>query len=241
MKSMPTLKQLFFRAPWKGIAPAVMFVIVIVVLWYILGHSLLSLESIQHYGEKFKTYATEHRNEALAIFFASYVVIMCLLIPAIGVLDLLAGFLFGTWYGGLIVLFGDAVGGAIVFLVARSTLGRRLRERAGPFYEAAHKEMQQGAVSYLLFMRLTPGIPFAVANIIPALLHVPLRTHLLTTLIGLAPLSFIMANLGQTLGELRSMEDLFSLNLFFSFSLLGCLALIPLVLKKIKAYRTRNT
>jgi uncharacterized membrane protein YdjX (TVP38/TMEM64 family) len=238
---MPSLKQLFFRAPWKGIAPAILFIFVMVVLWYILGHSLLSLESIQYYGEKFKTYATDHRAESLAIFFVFYVCTMCLLIPAIGVLDLLAGFLFGTWCGGTIVLIGDAVGGSIVFLVARSTLGRRLRERAGPFYEAAHKEMQQGAVSYLLFMRLTPGVPFAVANIIPALLHVRWRIHLLTTLIGLAPLSFIMANLGQALGELRSMEDLFSLKLFFSFSLLGVLALIPLVLKKIKARRTRKT
>ncbi len=49
------------------------------------------------------------------------------------------------------------------------------------------------------------------------------------------------SNIWMRIGELQSMNDLFSLKLALSFGLLGGLALIPLVLKKIKARQARNT
>lgn len=101
---------------------------------------------------------------------------------------------------------GAVTGAVIVFLVTQTSFGKPLRAKAGPFYTRIAREMHQGAAGYLLFLRLAPVFPFALVNIIPALLHVRLWTFVWTTIIGITPMTFVYTNLGETLGSISSFE-----------------------------------
>ena len=66
-------------------------------------------------------------------YIALYIAVAALSVPGGLFLTLAGGFLFGTWEGGLCALLGATIGAAIIFLIARSSLGEVLRRRAGPF------------------------------------------------------------------------------------------------------------
>src|SRR5688500_7348579 len=136
-------------------------------------------------------------------------------------LTLVAGFLFGLRWGVALVMIGATAGATLLFLIARSSFGGLFREKAGMFYDKVAGQIEQGSISYMLFMRLIPGLPFSVANIIPALFNVPLSVFVATTAVGLIPVTVILVNLGQALGRIGSMADLFSPQVIMALSLLA--------------------
>lgn len=223
--------------PLKKIILPLIFLIVIFLLWHFELRHIFSLKTIQEYGGSLQDYIAHNKHLGMMIFVAVYVIAICLCLPIAALLDLVAGFLFGTWIGGGLVLCSALVGAVIVFLIAQTSFGRPLRAKAGPFYTKIAREMHQGAAGYLLFLRLVPLFPFPLVNIIPALLHVRLWTFIWTTIIGITPMTFIYANLGETLGTISSLKDLFSPELALALGLLGVLALGPIGVKKLRAQR----
>jgi uncharacterized membrane protein YdjX (TVP38/TMEM64 family) len=74
-----------------------------------------------------------------------------------------------------------------------------------------------------------PLFPFFLVNLAPAFTSVPLRTYALATLIGVTPATFVFVNLGQTLGRIESTRDLVSIETLAALTLLGLLALVPIL------------
>jgi uncharacterized membrane protein YdjX (TVP38/TMEM64 family) len=126
------------------------------------------------------------------------------------------------------------IGASIIFMVAKTSLGETLREKAGGLYKRIEGNMQDNAVGYLLFMRLVPLFPFFLVNIVPALFNVPLRVFVITTFIGILPGSFVYVNVGEQLGDIETLNDLVSRKTLLAFALLGVFALIPTLYKQWK-------
>lgn len=200
-------------------------------------HRYLNLERLQMQKSLFLDYANSEPVLSAVIFVLSYTGTVALSLPVATVLTLLGGFLFGPWLGTLYVVTGATAGATIVFIVARSALGTALREKAGDTYKKIDRDMRENAAGYMLFMRLVPLFPFFAVNIVPALFNVKLRTYVLTTLLGIIPGTFVYVNLGTALGEIESLDDLVSGKTLLAFSLLGFMALVPVLYKK---FRKKN-
>jgi uncharacterized membrane protein YdjX (TVP38/TMEM64 family) len=100
---------------------------------------------------------------------------------------------------------------------------------------------QTDAFNYLLFLRLVPVFPFWLVNLAPAFTHVSLRLYVVTTFLGIIPGSFVYANLGQSLGNIKQLDQLLSFETLLAFSLLGALSLTPVLLKYYKARQESGT
>lgn len=164
-------------------------------------------------------------------FTALYAAAVALSLPIATFLSLLAGFLFGLPLGVAVVTVGATLGAVGLFGLARSAFGESLRRRGGPWVERLRVGFVRNAASYLLFLRLVPLFPFAVVNIVPALLGVPLRTYAWTTFVGILPGVAVYVNLGRSLGSLTSVHGLLSADVVLSFATLGLFALVPVALK----------
>lgn len=195
-----------------------------------------NLHYLQHQKTALQDYAALHPFLSAAAFALSYSAAVALSLPVATLLTLLGGFLFGKWIGTALVVTSATIGACILFIVARTSLGRTLRERAGSLYKKIETNMQDNAVGYMLFMRLVPIFPFFLVNIVPALFNVPLRAFALTTFFGIIPGTFVYVNLGEQLGDIDSLNDLVSPQTLIAFGLLGIFALIPTLYKQ---YRNR--
>lgn len=197
-------------------------------------HEKLSLETLQMHKGALLMQVVAHPILSALIFMGIYTLAVALSLPIATILTLAGGFFFGKWIGTLYVVSAATLGAAIIFTIAKTSLGEALREKTGTLYKRIEGNMKENSAGYLLFMRLVPLFPFFLVNIVPALFNVRLRVFALTTFFGIIPGSFVFVNVGEKLGEIENLKDLISGETLLAFGLLGLFALIPTLYKQFK-------
>jgi uncharacterized membrane protein YdjX (TVP38/TMEM64 family) len=92
----------------------------------------------------------------------------------------------------------------------------------------------------LFLIRLVPAVPFFVANLVPALVGVPLFRFAVTTFLGIVPGALVFTSVGAGLGEVFARGERPDLGIIFEphvlLPILGlcALAALPLVLKALR-------
>ena len=216
-----------------------MFVGALVAFFALGGQHYLSLATIKQHRDTLVAFADAHFAAALAIGFLVYVAQVAFSLPGSLLLSLTAGFVFGRWVGTALVVVAATVGATLLFLAARYLFADAARRRMGAVGEKINAGFTANAFSYLLFLRLVPVFPFFIVNLAPAFTSIPLRTFVLATAIGIVPGTFVFTNLGQALAGIDSLEGLVSADLLAGFGLLALLALVPVVVQKVRAKRAR--
>jgi uncharacterized membrane protein YdjX (TVP38/TMEM64 family) len=217
-------------------------------------HREVTLENVVALHDRFHDVLDAHRALSVMIYIVLYVLVVALSVPCALIMTLAGGFLFGWLVGGFAAVIGATAGATIIFLIAKSTIGRTLAESAGPWLEKLRAGFEKEGISYMLFLRLVP-FPFWAVNLAPALLGVPLRIFLIGTFLGIIPATFTFAYFGDTLDRVVreaktsfeaciatkgaancklsiGLEQLPIKQIFVALALLGLVALIPVALKK---------
>jgi len=181
-----------------------------------------------------------HRVAMAVAFVATYTLCVTFSLPISIVITITAGFLFGQILGSILVIIGATAGATGVFLAARTAIGDSLRRRAGPWLKKMEAGFKENAVSYLLVLRLIPIFPFFAVNLVPAVLGMSLRDFVLATFIGIIPGSFVFTAVGVGLGSVFDAGEEFRVanvltpKVILALAGLACLALLPVVYKKLK-------
>jgi uncharacterized membrane protein YdjX (TVP38/TMEM64 family) len=123
-------------------------------------------------------------------FMLIYAGLVAVSVPVGVICTLAGGFLFGVGLGGLYSLVAATIGASIIFLIARTSLGDPMRQRAGPSLRKLEAGFQENAASYLLILRLVPLFPFWLVNLVPAFFGMRLGTYVVVTFVGMAPGAF---------------------------------------------------
>jgi uncharacterized membrane protein YdjX (TVP38/TMEM64 family) len=83
-------------------------------------------------------------------------------------------------------------------------------------------------------LRLIPLFPFFLVNLVSGLTRVNISTYIAATALGIIPGSFVYAYAGRQLGTINSLKEIASPNVIMALVLLGLLALLPGLYKKIR-------
>ena len=210
--------------------------IAVAIFFLVDGPQLLSLDNIRAHRQTLTDFTERHYLMMLLACGIGYSLSTALSLPGGTVLSLLLGFLFGRWMGTLLIVVSATIGAGAVFWLARYLLAdwARGRMQQSTLSQKLLDGFQADAFNYLLFLRLVPLFPFWLVNLAPAFTSVAMRTYLVTTFIGIMPGSFIFANLGQSLGGIERLDQLLSWQTLLALSLLGGLALIPVLSKRLQ-------
>ncbi len=203
------------------------------------GDQWLNLAALKAQRNALLSYTESHYFTMLLIAVLIYTAAIALSIPGAIILSLAVGLMFGRWVGTAVIVFSATLGAMLVFLAARYLFAETVQKRIGGLAKKFIDGFNENAFNYLLFLRLIPFFPFWLVNLaVAALTSVSLRTYVLATFIGIIPGTFIFANLGQSLGRINSVSELFSIEIIGAFVLLGLFALVPLLIKKIRAAKS---
>ncbi len=193
----------------------------------------LSLTALKDNRDSLLAFTDANFAAAVAIFIGTYILVAGLSLPGAVILTLAGGFVFGAGLATLFINIGATTGATLAFLTARYVLRdaveQRFGARLGPFQEGFAKN----AFSYLLTLRLIPLFPFFVVNLVSGLTHVSVGIYVAATAIGIIPGSFVYAYAGRQLGTINSLKEIVSPNVIGAFVLLGLLALVPVVYKRV--------
>lgn len=140
-------------------------------------------------------------------------------IPAL-ILYTVAGIVFGTWYGGLLVLLGNVIGAIIAFSIARylarSYISHKIEGKLKKKFD--HATQKYGPFSIFL-LRINPLTSSDAFSYLAGISNMKLSSFTLATTLGLAPLIFIQTYLGSDL--IKNNPFLFKLFLILSIAYLS--------------------
>lgn len=195
----------------------------------------LSLEALKANRDQLLAFTDANYSAAVILFILLYIAVTGLSLPGAVILTLAGGFLFGSVPATLYVNIGATAGATLAFLAARYVLRDWVEQKFGKWLESLQQGFAKNAFSYLMTLRLIPLFPFFVVNLVSGLTRVSVGTYVAATALGIIPGSFVYAYAGRQLGTINSLKEIASPRVLGAFVLLGALALVPIVYKRLSA------
>ena len=135
------------------------------------------------------------------LFIPLYALWVTLLLPGVWA-SMLAGALYGTWWGSLIVFVGACLGAEAAFLLGRTWLRGWAQQRLAslPKLQAVERAVSREGLKLVLLTRLSPAFPFSLLNLAYGFSEVSLRDYTIG-LIGILPGTVLFCALGALAGD----------------------------------------
>jgi uncharacterized membrane protein YdjX (TVP38/TMEM64 family) len=207
---------------------------------------VISFETLAQNRERLIAFRDAHYVATGAAFMAAYVAIVAFSLPGATIATLTGGFLFGVFPGALFNVTAATIGATLIFLAARWGLGERLAARMDQGegrIQRIKRGIDENQWEMLFLIRLVPAVPFFVANLLPALVGVPLYRYVVSTFFGIIPGAVVYTSVGAGLGEVFARGERPDLGIIFEprvlLPILGLAALAALPIA-VKALRGRK-
>ncbi len=203
----------------------------------------LTFEALSQNRERLIAFRDANYALTVLAFMAAYVAVVAFSLPGATLATLTGGFLFATFPGALYNVMAATIGATAIFAAARWGLGERLAARmdAGEGLVRRVKEgIDENQWSMLFLIRLVPAVPFFAANIIPALVGVPILRFVVSTFLGIIPGAVVFTSVGAGLGEIFARGETPDLGVIFEPQVLlpilglAALAALPIAVKAVR-------
>jgi len=156
-------------------------------------------------------------------------------------LALLAGFIFGKWYGTFILIIGMTFGATILYIGANYFFKEIIKEKFLSKFKNLEIKFKKAEFIYLLIYRFIGGIPFAISNILPCIFNVKTKNFFWATLIGLIPQIFLWVSIGSGLEKIINQnldapgikDIIFTKDIYVPLIAFAILVLISIIARKI--------
>jgi len=154
-------------------------------------------------------------NIGILAFILLYILIVLLILPA-SWLSLLSGFLYGSYFGSIIVFFAASIGASLAFLISKSFLSIKLKTIINRFPKLSlmEKVVQKGGLKLILLARLSPIFPFSVLNYFYGLNNIKFKDFAFG-LLGIIPGTFLYCSIGSLAKSLQDLKNLQPTNNIF--------------------------
>lgn len=187
----------------------------------------------------------EYKNNnflLLTISFFIFSIIWVLLLGFASPILLFAGFVYGKWWGILIVLIGTTIGATLLYLLAglffKDIIKKKLEHKFSKFKDFFKKN----ELLYFTIFRFIGGggTPYGIQNVLPVLFNISLKNYFLGTIIGSGPPMFVTVALADGIENVIEKNETLSFFTVFSspdiyLPILGFVIIIimTLILKKV--------
>lgn len=244
----PNSQLLLKKQRIKKFVPFSILLSGLIVFWFLNVNKFISYEWLTENQIELTNWIADNDFLASVVYVLVYIVIVSCSMPVGTAMTIAGGFFFGPVLGASLSVIGATGGAAIAFLAARFAFEPLSKKRfVTPIISQMRDGFERNAFGYMLFLRLIPIFPFFMVNLVPAFLGIKLMIFIVSTFLGIIPGTLIYSYLGGGLSSvLLRWEDVDQNIIFtplFLFPLigLGVLVLTPIIYKKWKRFRERES
>ena len=186
----------------------------------------------------------KYKNENflfLSIIFFIFCTIWVLLLGFAMPLLVFAGFVFGKWWGILIVLTSTTIGAVLLYMLVGYFFRDAIKEKLAPKFSKLKDFFNRNDILYFMSFRFVGGggTPYAVQNVLPILFNMSVKNYFIATFIGSAPSMFVTVSLGDGVekvidqnAELSISSVLFSPEIYIPIFAFFFILFIAFIIKK---------
>lgn len=211
-----------------------LFALTLLLFFLLGGHEYLRFDAIKESRETLIGYKDEHFAFTLIAAIVIYLVSAAFSLPIASILSLLAGLLFGRWLGAAVIVIGGTLGATLLLIAARYVFTDffKRRKRTIGRLQALNEGFCRNGLLYVAFLRVVPVLPFWLVNLGAAFTQIPLPSYMAGTVLGMVPISFVWAQMGEKLETINSPGDAISAPIIISLSIIGVLGIAGLLAKE---------
>ena len=180
-----------------------MYLIVLFIAVYFLFSTfdlkdLASYEFIKENREAILIYKDNNIFFLTIIFFIITIFLNLLLCPML-LPTLIIGFIFGKWLGTLILIFGNTIGGFLLYRLAKNFFSDLIEKRFKAKFTNFIYFFNKNETIYFMCFRFIGGggTPFPIQNVLPVLFDMSAKNYVIATLLGIIPTTFVTVALGS--------------------------------------------
>ena len=153
-----------------------------------------------------------------------------------------SGFVFGKWWGILIVLTSTTIGATMLYFLIGLFFRDIIQEKLAPKFIKLKKFFNKNELVYFMFYRFIGGggTPYAIQNTLPILFNMSIKNYIIATFIGSTPSMFVTVSIGSGIEaiidqneKLSAVNVIFSPEIYIPILCFFILLLIGLVIKKL--------
>tara|TARA_Y100000590_G_scaffold318718_1_gene360639 strand:+ start:3429 stop:4154 length:726 start_codon:yes stop_codon:yes gene_type:complete len=201
---------------------------------------LTSYEFIRSNREIILKYKNENFLYLTVIFFI-FCIIWVLLLGFAMPLLLFSGFVFGKWWGILIVLTSTTIGATLLYMLVSFFFRETIVEKLSPKFSKLREFFIKNDIIYFMSFRFIGGggVPYAVQNVLPVLFNMPIKNYIIATFIGSMPSMFVTVALGSGIEsviykntELSISSVIFSPEIYIPIFCFFVILIIAFIIKK---------
>ena len=169
---------------------------------------LTSYEFIKDNRQVILKYKDNNIFFLIIIFFIITILLNLFLCPML-LPTLIIGFIFGKWIGTLILIFGNTLGGFLLYRLAKQffsdVIEKKFKTKFSKFIDLFNKN----DIIYFMCFRFIGGggTPFPVQNILPVLFNMSAKNYIIATFLGILPTTFVTVALGSGIEKVNDQND----------------------------------
>ena len=112
---------------------------------------------------------------------------------------LIIGFIFGKWLGTLILIFGNTLGGFLLYLLAKTFFSDLVEAKFKTKFSKFIDFFNKNEIIYFMCFRFIGGggTPFPIQNVLPVLFNMPIKNYVIATVVGSLPSMFVTVAIGS--------------------------------------------
>lgn len=223
---------------WSHYVVGVLFLCAIGLARYYNLTNMLSLHWLHAHITELQTYVDKHYVFSAALYLATYIGASLCALPGSTVFIMAGGLLFGNMLGALFALIGATVGSLLLFLSSRYVIGAFVQTKYKERFVRFNNAITRYGFHYLLIVRFVAVIPFFLVNVLSGITVISTRSFVGATVVGMLPLIFVYAFIGQQLTLLDSIDDFFNPHILAAFAMffLFRVIVVPFVAKRAQIF-----
>ena len=135
----------------------------------------------------------------LTIIFFIFSIVWVLLLGFAMPLLIFSGFVFGKWWGILIVLTSTTIGATLLYMLVGFFFREAIKEKLAPKFSKLKEFFIKNDILYFMSFRFIGGggSPYAVQNVLPILFDMSVKNYVIATFVGTLPTMFVIVALGS--------------------------------------------
>ena len=135
----------------------------------------------------------------LTIVFFIIIVLLNLLLTPMLLPTLVIGFIFGKWLGTLMLVFGNTLGGLLLYLLAKTFFSDLIEKKFSTRFSKFIEFFNRNETIYFMCFRFIGGggTPFPIQNVVPVIFNMSIKNYIVATFFGIIPTTFVTVALGS--------------------------------------------
>jgi uncharacterized membrane protein YdjX (TVP38/TMEM64 family) len=189
--------------------------LVVFLFFYYGANSSLDLDFLKNNKDKILAFRDQNFF-LLAVVYFFFSILWVFLLGFGTPLVIIAGFAFGIVWGSALSITAFSIGASLLYLFANHYFKDLVYQYLSSRFLSLKNHFNENEFSYFFFIRVIPGIPFPIKNIMPVLFNMRLKNFFLATFFGESVPIIISVSIVSGFASAIESNASLDFNLFFT-------------------------